>query len=83
MNKIMAEFNLSINSYRETYDQDAYICHLCTSQVEKYEKSKREMESNWQSFVIKFCNLTSWSLLLVGKDNRNHHRMQTSDVAQH
>ena len=57
LNKIMAEFNLSINSYRETYDQDAYICHLCTSQVEKYERSKREMESIWQSFCNKILQL--------------------------
>ena len=53
----MAEFNLSINLYREAYDQDAYICHLCASQEEKYKRSKKEMESIWQSFRNKSLQL--------------------------
>ena len=53
----MAEFNLSISSYRETQNLDAYICHLCTSQVEKYERIGRELESIWRSFRDKILQL--------------------------
>lgn len=53
----MAEFHLSISSYRETNDPDAYICHLCMYQAEKYDRIKREMESIWQSFRDKVLHL--------------------------
>ena len=57
LNEIMAEFHLSISSYRETNDPDAYICHLCAYQAEKYDRIKREMESIWQSFRDKVLHL--------------------------
>ena len=57
LNEIMAEFHLSISSYRETNDPDAYICHLCMYQAEKYDRIKREMESIWQSFRDKVLHL--------------------------
>lgn len=57
MNEIMAEFNLSISSYRETNDPDAYICYLCTYQAEKYNRIKREMECIWQLFRDKVLQL--------------------------
>ena len=68
----MAEFNLSISSYRETQDVNAYICHLCTAQVEKYERIEREMESIWQSFRDKILQLD----MIVTTSNRKKRQSQ-------
>ena len=57
LNKIMAKYNLSISSYRETNNPDAYIRHLCMYQAEKHNRIKREMKSIWQSFHDKILQL--------------------------